>query len=83
MKTVDAESFQRRKDIKEGGNKKNDIFDMEMIWKVFAEKALNVEKKTLDGKNIEIYIWGNIRWLFRWIKFKIPKRVPYEIQSRI
>ena len=46
MKLVDAESFQRRKDIKEEGNKKNDGFDMEILEKGALEKGLNVEKKT-------------------------------------
>ena len=31
MKTVDAESFQVRKDIKEGGEEKNDNFDMDIL----------------------------------------------------
>ena len=31
MKTVDAESFQRRKDIKEGRNKKNNDFDRDIL----------------------------------------------------
>ena len=31
MKLVDAELFQKVKDIQEGGNKKNDKFDMEIV----------------------------------------------------
>ena len=50
MKPVDAEQFQRRKDIKEGGNKKNDDFDMDILREGALEKALNAEKNTPDGK---------------------------------
>ena len=61
MKTVDAELFQRMKDIQEGGNNKNDNFDMEITEEGALDKALNIEKNTPDGrkekKNIYIYIY--------------------------
>ena len=50
MKPVDAESFQWRKYIKEGGKDKNDNFDMEILEEGYIYKALNVEKNTPDQK---------------------------------
>ena len=41
MKPVDAESFWRRNETKEGGKEKNDDFDMEIIEEGVLDKALN------------------------------------------
>ena len=42
VKFVDADSFLRWKDIKEGGGKKNYGFDMDILEEVALEKGLNV-----------------------------------------
>ena len=46
MKPVDAEFFQRRKYIKDGGDMKNDNFDMKILEEGAIETALNVKRKT-------------------------------------
>ena len=51
VKPVDAESFQRIKHIKQGGDNKNYDFDMDILEEGALEKALNVKKKTPDEKN--------------------------------
>ena len=50
MKQVDSKSFQRRKDTKEGGDDKNDDFDMEILEKGPPQKTLNTENKDPDEK---------------------------------
>ena len=48
VKPVYAESFQRRKDIKKGGDGENDDFDMEILVEGALEKAKIVKNKTPD-----------------------------------
>ena len=50
IKPVDAESFQRIKYENEGGNEKNDDFDMDILEEGYLDKALNAEKKTPEEK---------------------------------
>ena len=48
MKPVHSKSFKRRKDTIEGGDRKNDDFDIWIIEQGAPKKVLNAEKKTLD-----------------------------------
>ena len=84
MKPVDYESFQRKKYIKEGDYEKNDYFGMEALEESAIQKASKRQKENPRWKKpTEKNIWGNRRWLYLWIKNKIPKSVPYKMQSGI
>ena len=81
IKPVDAESFQKRKDPQEGGDKKNDSFDIEIIEEGSLEKALNAEKKTPYGKPPSGLFWGNINDYFDETKVKYPKEFLMKCKS--
>ena len=83
MKPVYSESFQIIKDIKEGGKEKNDDFDMDILEEGAIEKALNIEKKTLDKKT-----WKNINEeidekYFDESKLKFPKYFLTEFRTEL
>ena len=96
MKLVDTESSQTIKSTPEGGDRKNDDFDMDIIEYCALEKALNVKNKTLERKHgyiyeeIEDYYFNESKvkfpkeFLMKYkMEYNVPQFIPYAVKKNI